>query len=95
LLSVQLLKGLDKAVLNEEVLKFDLNKNWAIISEAIQTILRRENYPNPYDALKELTRGNSRIDQKFLHKFIDGLNISAKVKTELKKITPENYTGII
>ena len=90
-----LLKGLDKAVLNEEVLKYDLDKNWAIISEAIQTILRRENYPNPYDALKELTRGNSKIDQKILHKFIDALTISAKVKSELKKITPENYTGII
>jgi len=90
-----LLKGLDKAVLNEEVLKYDLDKNWVIISEAIQTILRRENYPNPYDALKELTRGNSKIDQKILHKFIDALTISAKVKSELKKITPENYTGII
>lgn len=90
-----LLKGLDKLILNEEKLKNDLDNNWAVVSEAIQTILRREHYPHPYEALKELTRGNSRIDRKSLHKFIDGLKVSSKVKSELKKITPENYTGII
>ena len=88
-------KGLEKVILNEEKLINDLNANRAVISEAIQTILRRENYPQPYEALKSLTRGNQHIDQKSLLKFIDGLKVSTKVKDELKKITPENYTGII
>ena len=73
----------------------DLENNWAVVSEAIQTILRRENYPNPYEALKELTRGKGGIDKKSIHKFIDGLKVSKKVKEELMKITPLNYTGII
>jgi len=90
-----IMKGLDKLILNEEKLKKDLDSNWAVISEAIQTILRRENYPDPYETLKELTRGNQHIDQRSLHKFIDKLNVSSKVRDELKKITPENYTGII
>jgi adenylosuccinate lyase len=89
------LKGIDKLILNEEKMAKDLDENWAVISEAIQTILRRENYPDPYEALKELTRGNAKINRQKLHKFIDGLEIPAKVKTELKKITPANYTGII
>jgi adenylosuccinate lyase len=90
-----LLKGLDKLILNEEKLHHDLGNNWAVVSEAIQTILRREKYPNPYEALKELTRGNRHVNKAVLHEFIDSLKIGAKVKTELKKITPENYTGII
>jgi len=89
-----LIKGMDKVILNEDKIRFDLQDNWAIISEAIQTILRRENYPNPYEALKALTRTNKKIDRKTLHDFIDDLKISQKVKTELKSITPENYTGI-
>jgi len=90
-----LLKGLEKIILNEKKLKEDLEKNWAVVSEAIQTILRRERYPDPYEALKELSRGKSKIDKKMLHAFIDNLKVSAKVRAELKKITPENYTGII
>jgi adenylosuccinate lyase len=90
-----LLKGIDKLILNEEKMEKDLNDNWAVISEAIQTILRRENYPDPFEALKDLTRGNAKIDCQKLHKFIDGLDVSAQVKNELKKITPANYTGII
>jgi len=90
-----LLKGLDKLILNEEKIRSDLNTNWAVITEAIQTILRREQYPEPYEALKELTRGKAGINQPELLSFIDSLKIPNKVKTELKKITPENYTGII
>ena len=90
-----LLKGLDKLVLNEDKIRQNLEENWAIITEAIQTILRRENYPNPYEALKDLSRGKPKIDRKSLHEFIDKLKITDKVKEELKKITPLNYTGII
>jgi adenylosuccinate lyase len=90
-----LLKGLDKLILNEGKLQKDLQENWAVVSEAIQTILRRENHPNPYEALKDLTRGNVHITRELLHGFIDSLNVSRKVKNELKKISPENYTGII
>jgi adenylosuccinate lyase len=87
-------KGLGKLVLNETKLKSDLENNWAVVAEAIQTILRRENYPNPYEALKDLTRGNNSIDKKSIHAFISKLKVSAAVKAELKKITPHNYTGI-
>ena len=87
-------KGLGKLVLNEAKLKSDLENNWAVVAEAIQTILRRENYPNPYEALKDLTRGNNSIDKKSIHAFISKLKVSAAVKAELKKITPHNYTGI-
>lgn len=87
-------KGLDKLVLNEAKMKTDLDNNWAVVAEAIQTVLRRENYPNPYEALKELTRGASGINKESMHAFIDGLKVSATVKKELKKITPHNYTGI-
>ncbi|MEI7492213.1 MAG: adenylosuccinate lyase [Bacteroidota bacterium] len=90
-----LLKGLDKLILNETKLQIDLNNNWAVVSEAIQTILRREKYPNPYEALKDLTRGNRQVTQAVLHEFIDDLSVSKKVKNELKKISPGNYTGII
>ena len=85
-------KGLGKIKINESKIREDLNNNWAVISEAIQTILRRENYPEPYEALKQLTRGN-KIDKKAIHAFIDKLKVSAKVKQELKRISPENYVG--
>jgi len=88
-------KGLSKLVLNEKAIRADLDQNWAVVAEAIQTILRRENYPNPYEALKELTRGNSEITQESLQDFIQSLKISAALKKELKAITPFNYTGII
>jgi adenylosuccinate lyase len=87
-------KGLSKLVLNEVKIKADLENNWAVVAEAIQTILRRENYPNPYEALKELTRGNHQIDKAVMHKFIDTLKVNATVKKELKKITPSNYIGV-
>lgn len=87
-------KGLNKLVLNEEKIKTDLENNWAVVAEAIQTILRRENYPNPYEALKELTRGNATITQKTMQDFINSLKVSATVKKELKAITPFTYTGI-
>jgi adenylosuccinate lyase len=87
-------KGLSKLVLNEAKLHDDLNHNWAVVAEAIQTILRRENYPNPYEALKELTRGKEGITKQSLHRFIGGLNVSTAVKKELKAITPWNYTGV-
>jgi len=87
-------KGLGKLVLNEAKLTSDLENNWAVVAEAIQTILRRENYPNPYEALKDLTRGNNSIDKKSIHVFIGKLKVSAAIKAELKKITPHNYTGI-
>ncbi len=87
------LKGLDKLILNKAALERDLEANWAVVAEAIQTILRRENYPNPYEALKDLTRGNGSITKETLHKFIDKLKVSEPVKKELKKISPHNYTG--
>jgi adenylosuccinate lyase len=87
-------KGLEKLVLHEEKICQDLENNWAVVAEAIQTILRREKYPNPYETLKDLTRGQSGITQKTLHHFIDKLDIPASVRKELKKITPLNYTGI-
>ncbi|HVU56213.1 MAG TPA: adenylosuccinate lyase [Puia sp.] len=87
-------KGLDKLVLNRARLERDLENNWAVVAEAIQTILRRENYPQPYEALKELTRGKGGIDKQAIHSFVDKLKVSAAVKKELKKITPHNYTGI-
>ena len=87
-------KGIEKLVLNQTVINNDLDKNWAVVAEAIQTILRRENYPKPYEALKELTRGKGAIDKKAIHRFINTLKISAEVKKELKAITPFNYSGI-
>ena len=87
-------KGINKLLINEVTIAADLEKNWAVIAEAIQTILRREGYPNPYEALKELTRTNKVINAKSIAIFIDNLNINNEVKSELKKITPGNYTGI-
>ncbi len=90
-----IIKGIDKLLLHEEKLRKDLDDNWAVISEAYQTILRRENYPDPYQTLKDLTRGKATITKQSMLKFINELKVSDKVKTELKKITPHNYTGII
>ncbi len=87
-------KGLGKIILHEAKLKADLDNNWAVVAEAIQTILRKENYPNPYEALKELTRGKTAIDKKAIHRFIDTLKISRELKKMLKLISPHNYTGI-
>jgi adenylosuccinate lyase len=87
-------KGLNKLVLNENKLKEDLNNNWAVVAEAIQTILRREKYPNPYEALKDLTRGKNKIDKQTIHQFINSLKVSANIKKELKSVTPFNYTGV-
>lgn len=88
-------KGLNKLLLNDSRLDADLENNWAVVAEAIQTVLRREGYPKPYEALKELTRGQGHINQASIHQFIDQLNVSATVKKSLKKITPQNYTGIV
>ena len=88
------LKGLNKLLLNEPAIEKDLEENWAVVAEAIQTILRREFFPNPYEALKDLTRKNEVINKESIHNFIDTLNVDDKVKSELKKITPQNYTGI-
>jgi adenylosuccinate lyase len=89
-----LIRGLNKLILNEEVIRADLQKNWAVVAEAIQTVLRRENYPEPYEALKGLTRTHEGINQKTMAKFIESLDVSREVKDELLRITPENYTGI-
>lgn len=88
------LKGLNKLLLNEAAFERDLEENWAVVAEAIQTILRREFFPNPYEALKDLTRKNEKIDKEAIHNFIDSLNVEDSVKKELKEITPQNYTGI-
>ncbi|MEO5673667.1 MAG: adenylosuccinate lyase [Chitinophagales bacterium] len=88
-----ILKGLDKLILNEEALQKDLEENWIVVAEAIQTILRRENYPDPYSALKALTRKNEKISPEQISSFIESLNVSDEVKRELKAITPFNYTG--
>ena len=87
-------KGLEKLVLNEEKIRNDLDNNWAVCAEAIQTILRRESYPNPYESLKDLTRTNSHITQESLSLFINGLDVSDEIKEELRRISPFNYTGI-
>ncbi len=89
-----LLKGLDKLILNNETLENDLENNWAVVAEAIQTVLRREGYPKPYEALKELTRTNTHVTKQSISAFIDTLNVSDAIKIELKKISPSNFTGI-
>ncbi len=95
LISVQSLeKGLGKLILNEKKIESDLENNWAVVAEAIQSILRREKYPNPYEALKNLTRTNKAITEEVIHDFIDTLDISVDLKDELKTIRPENYTGL-
>ncbi len=87
-------KGLGKLLLNKQRIDDDLDRNWAVVAEAIQTVLRRENYPQPYEALKALTRGKASITRQDIHEFIDTLKVNAKVKKELKAITPHNYTGV-
>jgi adenylosuccinate lyase len=88
------IKGLNKLLLNEAAIQQDLEDNWAVVAEAIQTILRRENYPNPYEALKDLTRTNQKINAETMAVFVDGLEVSDEVKAELKQITPSSYTGV-
>ena len=87
-------KGLEKLSLNKQVIDADLEKNWAVTAEAVQTILRRENYPQPYEALKKLTRTGQAITKELMHGFIDELNVPDSVKNEMKAVTPQNYTGI-
>jgi adenylosuccinate lyase len=89
-----LLKGMDKMIINEAAFEKDLKRNWIVVSEGIQTVLRREGYPAPYEALKALTRNNRPIDQETMNAFIDALEVSDQIKAELKRITPFNYTGI-
>lgn len=88
------LRGLRKLILNEQAFKDDLENNWAVVAEAIQTILRREGYPKPYEALKELTRTNAHVTQNTIAAFVDQLNVTEEVKQEIKKISPSNYTGV-
>ncbi|MBS3913942.1 MAG: adenylosuccinate lyase [Bacteroidetes bacterium] len=90
-----LLKGMEKLLLNKDAIDRDLENNWAVVAEAIQTVLRRENYPNPYEALKELTRKNEKISRESLAAFIQDLQVSAEIKSELLAITPFTYTGIV
>ena len=87
-------KGLSKLIINENKIKADLDDNWAVVAEAIQTVLRRENFSKPYEALKELTRKNEKVTSQSIAEFIDNLSVSESIKTELKAITPFNYTGI-
>ena len=89
-----ILKGIQKVILNFDKLNNDLEQNWSVVAEAIQTILRRENYPNPYETLKELTRKNEQITKETIRQFVENLDISKEVKDELLKITPQNYTGV-
>ena len=90
-----LLRGLDKLLLNEAKIQGDLEDNWAVAAEAIQTILRRENYPSPYEALRDFTRTNGVMTEELIKQFIDSLDVSDDLKTELKAITPHNYTGVL
>jgi len=87
-------KGLNKISVNETAIHTDLENNWAVVAEAIQTILRRESYPNPYEALKSLTRTGEKINEQTIKDFIKTLNVSEEIKSELSKITPHNYIGI-
>lgn len=87
-------KGLDKLIVNPDAFQKDLERNWMVVSEGIQTILRREGYPSPYEALKALTRTNQAVNMRVIHDFVDSLDVSQSVKQELKAITPFNYTGI-
>jgi adenylosuccinate lyase len=88
-------KGLGKLILNEEAVRDDLEDNWAVVAEAIQTILRREGYPKPYEALKDFTRTHARMNRETMAQFVESLDISREVKDELRRVTPDNYTGII
>jgi len=88
-------KGLGKLILNEEAVRDDLEANWAVVAEAIQTILRREGYPQPYEALKDFTRTHARMNRETMARFVESLDVSREVKDELQRVTPDNYTGII
>jgi adenylosuccinate lyase len=88
-----ILKGLNKLIVNTDKIKSDLESNWAVVAEAIQTILRREGYPKPYEALLDLTRTNQKITSESINTFIEGLDISEALKAELRAITPFNFTG--
>jgi adenylosuccinate lyase len=88
-------RGLDKLLLNDQALRDDLERNWAVVAEGLQNILRREGYPKPYEALLALTRTHQRIDAAAIAEFIDSLEVSDQVKKELSEITPQNYTGIV
>jgi len=88
-----ILKGLNKLIVNELAINADLEENWAVVAEGIQTILRREGFPKPYEALKALTRTNEAITQRSIHQFIDGLDVNESVKSELKALSPQGYTG--
>jgi adenylosuccinate lyase len=89
-----LIRGLGKLIVNEEAIRADLERNWVVVAEAIQSILRRENYPRPYEALLELTRTHQAVTRETIHQFIRELDVSEAVKEELMKITPMNYTGL-
>jgi len=88
-----LVKGLGKLIINKAAIDRDLENNWAVVAEAIQNILRRERYPNPYEALRDLTRSNEAMSKEKIHKFLDGLEIKDELRTELKAVTPFNYVG--
>lgn len=87
-------RGINKLELNKVAIDQDLEENWAVVAEAIQTILRKEGYPNPYEALKDLTRKNSKITKESIHTFVESLEVKEEVKKRLKDITPFNYTGL-
>ena len=87
-------KGIDKLELNKAAIEKDLDENWAVVAEAIQTVLRREGFPKPYEALKALTRTNEKITENSIGEFINNLDVAEDIKKELKKITPFNYTGL-
>lgn len=87
-------RGINKLELNKAAIDHDLEENWAVVAEAIQTILRKEGYPNPYEALKDLTRKNSKITKESIHTFVESLDVKEEVKKRLKDITPFNYTGL-
>src|SRR5690606_30320979 len=89
-----LMRGLNKLIINEAAIRADLENNWAVIAEGIQTILRREGYPKPYEALKDLTRTNEKVNETTIANFINNLEVSESIKSEMKSITPWNYTGI-
>ncbi|TCK85154.1 adenylosuccinate lyase [Albibacterium bauzanense] len=89
-----LMRGLNKLIINETAIRADLENNWAVVAEGIQTILRREGYPKPYEALKDLTRTNTKVNEQVIANFVDNLNVSDSIKEEIKSITPWNYTGI-
>merc|ERR1712039_107824 len=86
-------KGLDKLIINKAAIDADLEANWAVVAEAIQNILRREQYPNPYEALRDLTRTNEAMTKERIHEFVDTLKVSDNIKGELKQVTPFSYTG--